>query len=50
MPMTVPDLDPNEPAARTAGEEDHENIQTFIGEDADPPEDTGKPPADGTPS
>jgi hypothetical protein len=44
--MTTPQPDPNEPAARTAGEEDHENVDTFRGGEADPPEDTGKPPRD----
>lgn len=32
-----------EPPARTAGEQDHENIDTFRGAEADPPEDTGRP-------
>lgn len=34
------------PAAATAGEEDHSDPWLFAGEDADPPDDTGKPPAD----
>jgi hypothetical protein len=50
MTGAVPELNPDEPAAQTVGEEDHENIETFIGEEADRPEDTGKPPADGAES
>lgn len=35
-----------EPAAATAGEEDHRNPDAYRGEDADAPADTGKPPQD----
>lgn len=35
------------PPADTAGEEDHTDPTAFVGEDADPPTDTGKPPAGG---
>jgi hypothetical protein len=38
---------PVNPPAATAGEEDHSDPWAFAGEDADPPTDTGKPPAEG---
>jgi hypothetical protein len=38
---------PVNPPAATAGEEDHSDPWAFAGEDADPPADTGKPPAEG---
>jgi hypothetical protein len=37
-----------EPYPDTAGEEDHEDVDRFRGNDADAPEDTGRP-ADETP-
>jgi hypothetical protein len=45
MTESVPDLelDPDEPASRTAGEEDHENVDTFRGEPVEAPGDIGKP-------
>lgn len=46
---TAPDdlaADANPPAT-TSGEEDHSNPWDYAGEDADPPEDTGRPPAEG---
>lgn len=42
---SLPDPDPaDEPTADTAGEVSHENPDDFRGDDADAPEDTGKPP------
>lgn len=32
-----------EPRSETAGAEDHENVDMFRGDEADAPEDTGKP-------
>lgn len=32
----------DEPAATTAAEESHEAISDFVGEEADPPEDSGR--------
>lgn len=51
--MTEPQPDPDElaapanPTAATAGEEDHSDPWALAGDVADPPGDTGKPPADG---
>jgi hypothetical protein len=47
MTESAPGLDPDKQVAQTAGEQDHENIETFIGEPADPPEDIGRPADDG---
>jgi hypothetical protein len=33
----------DEPTAATAAEESHEDITKFVGEEADAPEDTGRP-------
>lgn len=36
--MTEPDQHPEEPAARTAGEQDHEDVDALRGEDAHAPQ------------
>lgn len=37
--MTEPDQDTPEPLARTAGEQDHEDVDTWRGADAGAPQD-----------
>lgn len=45
----TPEVEPvGEPHPDTAGEESHEDVDMFRGEEADPPSDTGRP-SDETP-